>query len=400
VASATVARQRLGRYLPPLSMAVPMLIFSAAALAIPLATARALQLAAPQVGAWILALYGLPALLTVLLTLRYRQPMLVAWHTHAVIALAALAGQVGYTDLLGATLVSGAVVLALGALGLTARLADLIPIPIVFAVVAGTLLPFVAGTFTALGGERLVIGGTLAAYLAARRFLGPRIPPVLPALLAGLALAALAGRLAPPVGGLALPAPTLARPTFAPGALAAVVPIIVPLVAFHSNLTWVAYLRGQGYRPPPRAVDVATGAGMLLTALVAPAPICMASALVPLAAGPEAGERAVRHWSGYATAAGFALLALGGALAAALPLGLLLAVAGLAMVGGLAQALGEVVRGPLRLGPLFAFVIASSKLALLGLGPLFWALVLGTAVSLLLEPAELRTLRAAGSSPT
>jgi predicted benzoate:H+ symporter BenE len=72
----------------------------------------------------------------------------------------------------------------------------------------------------------------------------------------------------------------------------------------------------------------------------------------------------------------------------------LLALAGLALVGVLAQALGEMVRGPLLLGPLFAFVAASSQLTLFGLGPLFWALVIGTGVSLVLEAEALHELRA------
>jgi benzoate membrane transport protein len=123
----------------------------------------------------------------------------------------------------------------------------------------------------------------------------------------------------------------------------------------------------------------------------------MGALVTPLTAGPEAGERAVRPWSVYATGAAFVLIALGAGVAAglpaALPLPLLLALAGLALVGVLAQALGEVTRGPLRLGPLFAFAVASSGLSLLGLGPLFWALVVGTAVSLLLEGAALREAR-------
>jgi benzoate membrane transport protein len=164
----------------------------------------------------------------------------------------------------------------------------------------------------------------------------------------------------------------------------------------------VAYLRGQGYHPPPRAADIATGLATMLGSLVAPVPICMASALVVLAAGPEAGAREDRRWSAHAVAAGFAAIALGGALAAALPallpLALLVAIAGLGLVGGLGQALGEVVRGPLRLGPLFAFIVASSRLSLLGLGPLFWALVIGTTVSITLEPVELRALLDTGAA--
>ena len=396
----TVARHGLGlrRYAPPLSMGIPITIFALGALALPLAVARSLQLTAQQAGTWVLVLYGLPALLSVGLTARYRQPLLVAWHTQGVVVLAALAGQVGYSDLLGAVLVSGGLVALLGALGLTARLADLIPPPIVFAVIAGNLLPFVVGVFNALAEEQAVIGGTLVAYLLGRRFLGARIPAILPALLTGLALTWLTGRLGEFPGGWALPTPTPARPTFAPRAIVTIVPVVVPLVAFQGNLTWAAYVRGQGYLPPARALDIATGLGTMLGALVAPAPLSMGTLVAPLVAGPEAGERAVRHWAAYAAAAGFALIALGGALAAdlpaILPLALLLGIAGLALVGGLGQALGELVRGPLRLGPLFAFAVASSKLSLLGLGAPFWALVIGTMVSLLLEPGELRALRA------
>jgi benzoate membrane transport protein len=259
------------------------------------------------------------------------------------------------------------------------------------------VMPFVVGIFNMLGNERLLIGGTLLAYLLSCRFLETRAPPVLPALLVGLVLVALTGRLGHVPTGWSLPGLALAHPTFSVRAIATIVPVIVPLIALQSNLTWVAYTRNQGYRPPARVVDVATGIGTMLGAFVGPAPICMGSAVVPLAAGPEAGERAVRHWSVYAAAAGFALVALGASIAAGLPsilpLAFLLAVAGLALIGALGQALGDLARGPLRLGPLFAFVIASSKLSLFGLGPLFWALVGGTAIAYLLEPEGLRSLR-------
>ena len=402
MATAVMAARRAWRqhpYVPPLSMAIPVTIFSVAALALPLAAARALELSAPQLGSWLLALYGLPAVLSLVLTRRYRQPLLVAWHTQAVVFLAALAGQVSYAELCGAMLVSGGLVVLLGAVGLTGRLAALIPAPVVAAVVAGTLLPLVVGVFSALDGERVLIGGALLAYLLGRRCLGARIPAVLPALLAGLALAGATGRLGHLPAGWALPAPGLVWPTFSLQAIATIAPVIVPLLALQANLTWGVYLRGQGYRPPTRAIDIVTGVGTMLGSFLGLVPLCMGAAVVPLVAGPEAGAPQVRHWSVYAAAGGFALVALAASLAAALPallpLALLLAVAGLALVDSLGQALSELARGPLRLGPLFAFVIASSKLSLLGLGPLFWALAAGTVISLLLEPEDLRAMRAA-----
>lgn len=77
---------------------------------------------------------------------------------------------------------------------------------------------------------------------------------------------------------------------------------------------------------------------------------------------------------------------------------MLLALAGLAVVDLLADALRQITRGPLVLGPLFAFAISLSEISILGLGPFFWALVIGTGVSQLLERDELRMLRSPGSS--
>jgi benzoate membrane transport protein len=74
------------------------------------------------------------------------------------------------------------------------------------------------------------------------------------------------------------------------------------------------------------------------------------------------------------------------------PLPLVQALAGLALFGVLTTSLKQVVAGPLVLGPLFAFVAAQSSLTLFGLGPFFWGLVIGVAVSLLLERDELRIL--------
>ena len=58
-------------------------------------------------------------------------------------------------------------------------------------------------------------------------------------------------------------------------------------------------------------------------------------------------------------------------------------------IGVLAGTLQEALRGPLVLGPLLAFAVAISHLSYLGLGALFWSLVIGTATSWLLERPHL-----------
>jgi benzoate membrane transport protein len=299
-------------------------------------------------------------------------------------------------------IVAGLVVAALGALGLTTRVASLVPTGIVFGVVAGNVLPFAIGTFEALQSEGLLVGAALVAYLVGRRSLQPRVPPILPALVVALALAAATGRLHGTAEGWAWPALAPVTPSFAPAAIVTVVSIAVPLIALHANLTAVAYLRSQEYAPPARTIEVTTGVATAAASLFGPCPICMGALVTPLTAGPEAGERAVRPWAVYASAVGFLLIALAAGVAAdlpsLLPLPLLLAVAGLALLGVLSQALTQVMTGTLRLGPLVAFVVASSGLSLFGLGAAFWAIVFGTAASLMAEPAAWRTVRGATRS--
>src|SRR5829696_5618580 len=390
------------RLAQPLTASIPITIFSAAAVALPLATAQSFELSSRQTGTWIFALYAIPGLASIVLTLVYRQPLLVAWHTAVVALVASLSQTMPYTDLLGAMIVAGFVVAALGALGLTPRVAALVPTPVVFGVVAGNVLPFVVRTFEALQSEGLLVGAALAAYLVGRRGLPPRVPPILPALVVGVALAAVTGRLHGLATGWTWPVLTHTTPSFTPAAVLTVVPIAVPLIALHANLTAVAYLRSEAYAPPARAIEVTTGVATVVASLFGPCPICMAALVTPLTAGSEAGERSVRPWAAYASAVGFLFIALGAGVAAdlpsLLPLPLLLAVAGLALLGVLSQALEQVIKGPLRLGPLIAFAVATSTLSLFGLGAAFWALVFGTLTSLLVEGDALRTFRSSASS--
>lgn len=397
----SLAVRNVAQLVPPLAASIPITIFSVAALALPLATAQALGLSSQQTSAWIFALYAAPGLASLGLTLAYRQPLLVAWHGAVVPFVASLAQSLPYDEILGAMIVAGLVVAALGALGLTTRVASLVPTGVVFGVVAGNVLPFAIGTFEALQSEGLLVGAALVAYLVGRRSLQPRVPPILPALVVALALAAATGRLHGTAEGWVWPALAPVTPSFAPAAIVTVVSIAVPLIALHANLTAVAYLRGQDYAPPARTIEVTTGVATAAASLFGPCPICMGALVTPLTAGPEAGERAVRPWAVYASAVGFLLIALAAGVAAdlpsLLPLPLLLAVAGLALLGVLSQALTQVMTGTLRLGPLVAFAVASSGLSLFGLGAAFWAIVFGTVTSLVAEPAAWRSVRGAES---
>lgn len=393
----------LRRWLPALGTAIPLIILSIATLSIPLAAAQKMQLSEAEATSWILALYGLPGLLSFALAIRYRQPLLLTGNVMVLIFIASLASHLSYPELVGASIVAGASVVLVSALGLTGRLAAWIPAPIVFGLLAGAVIPFVSGIFTSLGDAPALVGGAFLAYLWGRRSLGTRLPAILPALVAGLAIAALSGQLGEVPAHLLLPVPTVTPPVFSVHAIATATPVLVILITLQSNLPSVVFLRNQGYHPPERVFNTASGVGTLVASFLGPTAMSLSLPATALVAGPAAGERQLRHRSVYLASGAVLLIGLLAGIAADLPeiipMRLLLALAGLAVVGVLADALRQIARGPLLLGPLFAFVISLSDFTILGFGPFFWALVIGTGVSLLLERDELQVLRSTVSQP-
>ena len=375
--------------------AVPAVVVPVGVLTIVVGAAASLQLTEGQLVGWIVALYAVPGLLGAWLALRYRQPLVLTGNVFAIILFASEGGRLTFAELAGASVLAGIVLAVLGGLGLTARLARWIPVPIVMGMLAGAVLPFVTRVFTGLDAAPLIVGGALIAYLLAFRALG-QIASLPAAIVAGLLLAAATGHLtafAPPMD----PALGLTVPTLSIVAVLTVTPILVIIMTVQSNIPSLVFLRGQTYDPPERQVDVVSGLTTVLASVLGPNAVSLPLPLIGIIAGPDAGHPAGRYRA--AIVVGAALVTIGAlgavavALLAVLPSPLIQSLAGLALFQVLTSAVQAIARGPLILGPVLAMVVAQSTLTLLGLGPLFWALVIGIAVSSLLERDGLARLR-------
>jgi len=136
---------------------------------------------------------------------------------------------------------------------------SLVPPPIVMAMVAGAILPYVAGIFSALPGAPTMVGGAFAANILGRRFLPARVPAVLLAIAAGILGAAVTGKLHMAQFDWAPPVLQFTAPAFSWVVLIAYAPVLAVLMTASSNLASVVYIRNQRYRPPTRLIDVATG---------------------------------------------------------------------------------------------------------------------------------------------
>lgn len=393
----SLSRDALRANAPAIAASIPIIIIPVTVLSILLTASQSLHLSPAETTSWIVSVYGLPGALTLVFVLRYHQPLFMTGNVFALIFFASLGEQLSYPELVGASMLAGLIVLLVAAFNLTERLATLIPAPIVLGLLAGAVLPYVVGVFTAMRDEPVIVTGTFLAFLLGRRYLPSRIPAILAALVVGLVLAGTTGQLGGVPADWSLPGLVITPPSFSLQGLATVTPVLVILIVVQSNLPSLVYLRNQGYHPPERAADAIGGVGTALGSLLGPTAVSLALPLVALAAAPEAGEISLRHRSVYFGAIAAILIALLAGVASMLPkiipLPLLLALAGLALEPVLASALQTVTRGPLLLGPLFAFAVALSKISFFGLGPFFWSLVIGMFVSLLLERKELATVR-------
>jgi benzoate membrane transport protein len=403
--SSVTRSEEFRRTLPALiaGLTVTIVFFAVLSIVLTAAGPHGMGLSDRRTSGWIALVYGLPMIPSLVLTLRYRMPLLLTGNVFALIFFVSLGDRIGFSELAGASILAGAIVLVTALLGLTGQLAAWIPAPIVQGLIAGAVMPFVVNIFTSLstseGAARvpIMVGCAVLAYLVSQRVLGTRLPPVLPAFVAGFLAAAVTGQLGAFPSTFALPGLEFIRPEFSWTAIATVTPVLLALMTVQSNVPAVIYLRGQGYHPPERVLNVVSGAGTLLGSLFGPITVSLALPPVLVTAGPTAGDRSLRYRSIFLPVAGGLLIAVFAATAADLavlvPTVLLLAMAGLALVPALAVALREISKGPLVLGPLFAFAIALSKMTVFGLGPFFWSLVLGTAISLLLERDGWRRLR-------
>lgn len=379
--------------------AVPMIILPVVILTIPVTIASQVALTSEQLSSWIIVLYGVPSVLGIALSYRYQQPLLFTGNVFIMIFFASLGGEHRYSDFVGAALLAGIAMAITSALGLTNWLSRCIPPPIVLGLLAGAVLPYVVDIFSMLNDEPAMIGGTVLAYFGGQRLLSSRIPAILPALVAGIIIAAFTGKIGDLPDTIPLPSLVVIWPTANLESIAAITPILLILLTLQSNVPSMVFLRTQGYSPPERHLNIISGIGTAIGSLAGPTGISLSLPATSIVSGPDAGDRHYRHRAVYISGGAVLVLALFSGVAAhltaILPLSLMLTIAGLAIVGVLAHALRQITSGPLTLGPLMAFAVSLSDMSLLGFGSFFWGLAIGTAVSMIIEREALQAMHAA-----
>lgn len=381
---------------------IAVIISYAGPLIIVFQAAQAAHLDHGQLASWIWAISIGSGITGIMLSLRYRIPVITAWSTPGAALLVGSLPGVPYPEAIGAFLFSAVVTALLGWSGLFSRIMRHIPASIAAAMLAGILFRFGADVFLSVRSQPLLVLAMFVAYLVCRR-LRPRYA-ILTVLLLGMALAAGAGQIVFRDVAVELAMPLLTIPRFS---LGTIVGIGIPLciVAMTGQyVPGIAVLRTAGYPTPANALMTVMGSTSALLAPFGSHGINPAAITAAICTGHEAHEDPGRRYiAGIACGVFYIMVGAFGAtlaaLFAALPKELIAAIAGLALFGAIMNGLATAMHDEKnRESALITFLATASGVSFLGLGAAFWGLAAGVLAHAILSgpsgTARLAVLRA------
>jgi benzoate membrane transport protein len=268
-----------------------------------------------------------------------------------------------------------------------------LPLPIIMGMFAGSILEYIVRMVKATVEDLAVAGTVVACYLLGRLIESPRVPPVGLAVVGGAIAVALVGTSgATPVEWHP---PVLAVPDMA-FSTSAIVAVSLPMVVLAmglGNVQGLGFLLAQGYKVPVNAVSTLVGVNSIVNALLGGHAAAVGRNGVAILASADAGPAAGRYWAAVIAATLTIFMALAAtplaSLLNVLPRTYIYALAGVAIISALQDALEKSFGGNLRFGALVALVVAATPFSVLGITSAFWAILAGVAASACAERRQL-----------
>ncbi|WP_077138222.1 benzoate/H(+) symporter BenE family transporter [Flaviflexus massiliensis] len=352
-------------------------------------------LTATETASWIFGIYAFGGLISLLMALYYKLPIVGAFSIPGAVLVISGFGEFTFAELVGAFLSAGVIVLLIGLSGLIRQVANWMPYPIVMAMIAGALIRFGVGVVGAAVALPVVVLSAIVGYILMSRFT-KQIPGVIGALIFGVVAALISGSFNTVEGGIGFTAPQLVAPQFSFEAILAIGLPLVLLVIGAENAQAMGVLMSQKYKIPFNSMTIISGIGGLLAPLFGGHNANIAGPMTAICSSDQAGERKEGRYAAavvngvlfgaFGVFAGVAV-----ATVSILPSELTATLAGLAMIGVLLTAFqGSFGVGQFQVSALVALIIAMSEVSLLNISAPFWSLVGGVITALLLESKDFR----------
>lgn len=335
------------------------------------------------VASWFWALGVGMGLSCITLSLVYRQPILTAWSTPGAALLVTSLAGVSIEEAVGAFLLCSALLTLTGLTGVFDRLVRLLPPGLAPAMLAGVLFQFGTEAMAAFGSNAAIVGAMTVVFLIGQ-VRSPRYA-VPGALVVGLVIAFAQGNLTAEFIDVTPATPVWTTPAWSLStAIGVALPLYIVTLA-SQNVPGIATLRAHGYDAPASPVIASTGVTGLALAGFGGFSFNFAAITAAICMGPDVDPDPKQRYKAAVWAGAFYLLigvfanAVAG-LFTAFPAALVAAIAGLALLGTIANSLSDSLsQADARVPAILTFLTTTSGLEVFGIGSAFWGLAIGIA---------------------
>lgn len=343
--------------------------------------ARVAGLSPELTASWVWSVSIGVGLTGILLSWRYREPIITAWSTPAAAFLVTALATTPYAEAVGAYIVSAVAFIALGLSGYFEKVIRLIPPGIASGLLAGILLQFGIGAFGGASVDPVLVGVLIAAYVLLKRFTARYA--VVGILVIGLVFLLVQDRVDLTGLQLKFAAPVFTMPEFSLNALLSVALPLFLITLTGQYMPGMLVLRNDGFKTSANPIVTVTGLGSLIMAPFGSHAFNVAAITAAIVTGREAHEDPSKRWIGGIAAGVFYVLVgvFGVTLAAVFmtfPATFITTLAGLALLGTIGGSLAGAMSDPAsREASLITFLASAANISMLGIGGAFWGLVIG-----------------------
>jgi benzoate membrane transport protein len=342
-----------------------------------------------EISSWLFALGLSMAITCIGLSLYYKTPILTGWSTPGAALLVTSLTGVSMPEAIGAFVFAALLSVLTGVTGIFEKAIKHIPRSLTSAMLAGILIHFGLNIFVAMQEQFILIAGMLITYLIGKRAF-PRYV-IIVVLLIGICIAKVQGLFHLDDIHLTLAYPIFTFPVFTLSTLLSVgIPLFIVTLT-SQNVPGVAVLNASGYQPPISPIISMTSLTNLLLAPFGSYSISLAAITAAICTSKEADPDPANRYKA-TIFAGLCWLFIGifGAtivtLFFAFPKELVLAVAGLALLGTIATSLKVALEEDAqREAALITVLVSASGITLFGIGAAFWGLIAGILSSMILN---------------
>ena len=330
-------------------------------------------------------------LLSFILSLTSKKPVMFAWSTAGGALLFTTAQGFSLAELSGAFLASATLIFLSGITGFFERIMNKIPIGLASGMLAGVLIHFSLDVFVSLEKEPLIVSLMILTYIVGRIKL-PKMNIVL-VLLVGVLVSIFKGKFTFSNVHFSIIKPEFIYPEFSVACFIAVaIPLYVVTMA-SQNLTGIAVMRSCGYRPPISKLISWSGMVNILIAPFGGYSINLSALTAAICMGTDSHPDPDKRYTA-AMISGVLYIIVGlwaGAvigLFERMPKELIMTLAGLALISTVTQGLFQALKFDLEnkslsLSGQMTFFVTASGVTLLGISSSFWGLLAGGLVLLL-----------------